>query len=128
MRFSKDHKTPKKSYLNNLWYGIQWKINWNKAIAVICSILRTNLSCSCSRYGVFVCNRATSHVHKISVSFVSERLLQYTIIWGKVFKNGPSKICGKQPSKNFTWSILECLDPFICNSRSFIKYFIVIIR
>ena len=22
------------------------------------------------------------------------------IIWGKVFKNGPSKICGRQPFKN----------------------------
>ena len=46
----------------------------------------------------------------------------------KVFKNGPSKICGrvkfmskqtislpifrKLSSKNFTWSILECLDPY----------------
>ena len=27
-------------------------------------------------------------------------------VWGKVFKNGPSKICGKQPLKNFEgiWS------------------------
>ena len=23
------------------------------------------------------------------------------IIWDKVFKNGPSKICGRQPLKNF---------------------------
>ena len=23
-----------------------------------------------------------------------------SIIWGKVFKNGPSEICGKQPLKN----------------------------
>ena len=23
-----------------------------------------------------------------------------TSIWGKVFKNGPSKICGRHPSKN----------------------------
>ena len=28
-------------------------------------------------------------------------------IWVKVFKNGPSKICGREPSENFTWSILE---------------------
>ena len=34
--------------------------------------------------------------------------LRTLIIWDKVFKNGPSKICGKQPLKNFTWSILEC--------------------
>ena len=25
----------------------------------------------------------------------------------KVFKNGPTKICRRQPLKNFTWSILE---------------------
>ena len=29
------------------------------------------------------------------------------IIWDKVFKNEPSKICGRQPLKNFTSSILE---------------------
>ena len=27
--------------------------------------------------------------------------------WDKVFLNRPSKICGRQHSKNFTWSILE---------------------
>ena len=27
--------------------------------------------------------------------------------WDKVFKNGPSEICGRQLLKNFTWSILE---------------------
>ena len=26
-----------------------------------------------------------------------------SIIWGKVFKNGPSEICGKQPLKNMKW-------------------------
>ena len=34
--------------------------------------------------------------------------------WVKVFKNGPSKICGRQPLKKFTWSILEYLDPNVC--------------
>ena len=28
----------------------------------------------------------------------------------KAFKNGPSKISGRQPLKNFTWSILEYLS------------------
>ena len=61
----------------------------------------------------------------------------YVFIWVKVIKNGPSKICGRQPlknlklydllrqiisktssvskisSKNFTWSILEYLDPYL---------------
>ena len=27
--------------------------------------------------------------------------------WDKVFKSGLSKSCGRQPIKNFTWSILE---------------------
>ena len=35
----------------------------------------------------------------------------WEIIWDKVFKNRPSKICGRQPFKNFTWSILEYFDP-----------------
>ena len=29
--------------------------------------------------------------------------------WDKVFKNGPSKICGRQPLKNFNWCINEYL-------------------
>ena len=33
-------------------------------------------------------------------------------MWVKVFKNGPSKICGRQSLKNFTWSILEYFDPY----------------
>ena len=34
-------------------------------------------------------------------------------IWDKVFKNGPSKVFGRQPLKNFTWSILEYFVPYI---------------
>ena len=35
------------------------------------------------------------------------------IICDKVFKNRPSKICGRQPLKNFTWSILEYFAPYV---------------
>ena len=35
------------------------------------------------------------------------------MIWGKVFQNGPSKICGRQSLKNFTRSILEYFVPYI---------------
>ena len=31
--------------------------------------------------------------------------------WDKVFKKGPCKICGRQPLKNCTWSILEYFVP-----------------
>ena len=34
-------------------------------------------------------------------------------IWDKLFKNEPSKNCGRQPLKNFTWSILEHFVPFV---------------
>ena len=33
-------------------------------------------------------------------------------IWVKVLKNGPSKICERQPLKIFIWSILEYPDPY----------------
>ena len=33
--------------------------------------------------------------------------------WVKVFKNGPSNICGRLSSTNFTLSILEYLDPTV---------------
>ena len=31
--------------------------------------------------------------------------------WDKVFRSGPSKICGRQPLNNFAWSILEYFVP-----------------
>ena len=35
------------------------------------------------------------------------KLIISYIIWDKVFKNEPSKICGREPLKSFTWSTLE---------------------
>ena len=48
--------------------------------------------------------------------------------WVKVFKNGPSKICGRQPLNNFTWSFLEYLDPnwLFNNYQSVNKYGILL--
>ena len=36
----------------------------------------------------------------------------YEYTWVKEFKNGPNKNCGRQPLKNFTWSILEYLGSY----------------
>ena len=33
-------------------------------------------------------------------------MYEFILIWGKVFTNGPSKICGKQPLKNLKWYVL----------------------
>ena len=33
-------------------------------------------------------------------------------VWGKVLKNRPNKSCGRQPLKDFTWSILEYFVPY----------------
>ena len=47
--------------------------------------------------------------------FCCQRTLFFTkFIWDKVFKNGTSKICGRQPLKNFTSSILQYFAP--CSS------------
>ena len=45
-----------------------------------------------------------------------ERIFNDSDIRGKVFKNGPSKICGRQLLINFTWSILEYLVQILYNS------------
>ena len=37
-----------------------------------------------------------------------------------VFKNGLSKICGRQPLKNFTWSIIEYFVPFVDIETDFV--------
>ena len=34
-------------------------------------------------------------------------------VWGKVFKNGPSNICGIKTSKNFTWYIFEYFVAYV---------------
>ena len=42
------------------------------------------------------------------------------MIWDKVFKNGPSKICGKQPLKNLADHI-----PLIFLKADFHKFYLV---
>ena len=38
----------------------------------------------------------------LTLGWAASSLLKL-IIWVKVFKNGPSKICGREPLKNFQW-------------------------
>ena len=39
------------------------------------------------------------------------------IIWNKVFKNGPSKICGRQPLKNLKFKFFKgCLPQILLGS------------
>ena len=41
-------------------------------------------------------------------------IFNVTNIWIKVFKNGPSKICGRQPLKNFKWyGLLSCIPQIL---------------
>ena len=39
---------------------------------------------------------------------------KYIYMWEREFKNEPGKICGRQPLKNFTWSILQYFVPCMC--------------
>ena len=43
----------------------------------------------------------------------SAKLCKVSSSWDKVFKNGPSKIWGRQSLKNFSWSILESFVPVV---------------
>ena len=40
------------------------------------------------------------------------KITMETNIWGKIFKNGPSKICGRQPLKNLLGPLLNTLLHF----------------
>ena len=58
--------------------------------------------------------------HQMSIEYFQEnRIMQMKgkekdqVKWDKVFKNGPSKICGRQPLRNFTWPILKYFVPNI---------------
>ena len=43
--------------------------------------------------------------------------LSWKYIWGKIFKNGPCKICGRQPLKKFPWHDIEYFDLFAMEKR-----------
>ena len=60
---------------------------------------------------------------KILLKSVEKSMAFVKIVWVELFKNRPSKICGRQPLKIFTWSILEYLDPFE-NYYGFISFFL----
>ena len=73
------------------------------------------LLCSLSNLGLYMALRqaifsvmsSETHVAIDAIFCVAN------IIWAKVFKNGPSKFCGRQPSKNFAWSILQYFVPYV---------------
>ena len=64
------------------------------------------LSCSSKSFD-FTCN-LLAHAKQVQRVGITEAAIHR---WNKAFKNGPSKICGRQPLKNFTWSILEYFVP-----------------
>ena len=48
-------------------------------------------------------------------------------IWVKVFKNGPNKICGRQPLKNLKWYGLlrQTISDMLCSGRLYHKFYLV---
>ena len=45
-------------------------------------------------------NRSLTHWNKQRLTCYQSQVTRDQFIWDKVFKNGPSKICGRQPLKN----------------------------
>ena len=37
------------------------------------------------------------------IAIIAQQFQKWRIMWGKVFKKGQSKICGRQPLKSFQW-------------------------
>ena len=62
------------------------------------------------RTETYLVPRQASLVELSAVDYSRNKL---HLIWNKAFKSGPSKICGRQPLKNFTWSTLECFVPYL---------------
>ena len=63
----------------------------------------------------------------LSTSTEDYEFWMFMHIWDKLFKNGPSKICGIHPLKNFIWSILEYFVPYMeivsnKNCRNFLAW------
>ena len=73
------------------------------------------LLCSLSNLGLYMALRqaifsvmsSETHVAIDAIFCVAN------VIWDKIFKNGPSKFCGRQPLKNFSWSILQSFVPYV---------------
>ena len=57
--------------------------------------------------------RCVKDVSKVCHCMCLSIAIGRSIKWGKVLKNGPNKICGRQLLKNFTWPILEYSDPYV---------------
>ena len=82
------------------------------------SVIRISYDASLNQvlYKYFFCSQVPSTCHNLiamqSVTFLRALILTsiYSfiyVIWVKLFKNGPSKICGRHPSKN-----LKCTSNF----------------
>ena len=45
-----------------------------------------------------------------------------SLILDRVFKNRPSKICWRQPLKNFNWSILEYIVSYVHTNLTYLTW------
>ena len=85
---------------------------------------RNLYSCMCKcfsvNFGMFSAYpyRTSCHIFHVCRLTIMQGKIVMTFKWDKVFKNGPSRICGRQFLKNFTWSILEY---FVLNVAAVIK-------
>ena len=55
--------------------------------------------------------------------FIISKIFWHIEKWDKIFKNGPSKICGKQPLKNLKWYGLLHITSFL--KAVFQKFYLV---
>ena len=84
------------------------KHNENREMLIICSVNNLPWNENWKGRAIYDFDITFKILKRISVNFKQNYIIFHMHKWDKVFKNGPSKICRRQPLKSFTWSILEC--------------------
>ena len=100
--------------------GLKWIKNVIQFSSVIAQCL-VQLGKGCQQFSLPICYYTISESNgylKISMYYkhLGEDIFSTILrlwIWDKVFKSGPSKICGRQSLKIFPWSNLEYFVPFV---------------
>ena len=79
----------------------QW---WTAAFNPKKYLIKSKYELSGSATSVFVKNIIFNNRFSMTATKIWLQLFsRLSFIWVKVFKNGPSKICGRQPLKNLKW-------------------------
>ena len=94
------------------WFMLVSRTFINKTDTPSVSYLSKKLSSSSLQWASVSKQTWYCFVSPAGLMHVVYGLQWHWFIWSKVFQNGPSKICGRQPLENFTRFIIEYFVPY----------------